>query len=93
VSTGSSLMPQKRNPDAMELVRGKTPVACMAPDGTAGTLKGLPMAYNRDLQTDKETLLPALPDRSVPARRGAGRASNADVRRRALRSRSRQGLP
>lgn len=60
VSTGSSLMPQKRNPDAMELVRGK----CARVQGgllaLLGTMKGLPLAYNRDLQTDKETLLPLL---------------------------------
>ncbi len=60
VSTGSSLMPQKRNPDAMELVRGKAARAHGALVALLGTVKGLPMAYNRDLQTDKETLLPAL---------------------------------
>ena len=60
VSTGSSLMPQKRNPDAMELVRGKCARAHGALMALLGTVKGLPMAYNRDLQTDKETLLPLL---------------------------------
>lgn len=60
VSTGSSLMPQKRNPDAMELVRGKAARAHGALQALLGSVKGLPLAYNRDLQTDKETLFPAL---------------------------------
>ncbi|MEO6597221.1 MAG: argininosuccinate lyase [Planctomycetota bacterium] len=60
VSTGSSLMPQKRNPDAMELVRGKTGRVQGALMALLATVKGLPMAYNRDLQTDKENLLPAM---------------------------------
>ncbi len=60
VSTGSSLMPQKRNPDAMELVRGKCSRAHGALQALLGSVKGLPMAYNRDLQTDKESLLPLL---------------------------------
>lgn len=60
VSTGSSLMPQKRNPDAMELVRGKAGAVQGALMALLTTVKGLPMAYNRDLQTDKETLLPAM---------------------------------
>jgi argininosuccinate lyase len=60
VSTGSSLMPQKRNPDAMELVRGKCSRAHGALLALLGSVKGLPLAYNRDLQTDKETLFPLL---------------------------------
>ncbi|MCU0865885.1 MAG: argininosuccinate lyase [Planctomycetes bacterium] len=60
VSTGSSLMPQKRNPDAMELVRGKCSRSHGALLALLGSLKGLPLAYNRDLQTDKETLFPTL---------------------------------
>ncbi|MCR9243583.1 MAG: argininosuccinate lyase [bacterium] len=60
VSTGSSLMPQKRNPDAMELVRGKAGQVQGALMALLTTIKGLPMAYNRDLQTDKEVALPAL---------------------------------
>ena len=60
VSTGSSLMPQKRNPDAMELVRGNAGQAIGALMGLLTTLKGLPMAYNRDLQEDKSALLPAV---------------------------------
>lgn len=60
VATGSSLMPQKRNPDAMELVRGKAGKVQGALMALLATVKSLPMAYNRDLQTDKETLFPAI---------------------------------
>lgn len=56
VSTGSSLMPQKRNPDAMELVRGKAGRVCGALQALLMTLKGLPLAYNKDMQEDKEAL-------------------------------------
>ena len=58
-STGSSIMPQKRNPDSMELVRGKS--ARVLGDLTAlwTLVKGLPLTYNRDLQEDKEPLFDA----------------------------------
>ncbi len=56
VSTGSSLMPQKRNPDALELVRGKTGRLVGNLTAMLTTLKGLPLAYDRDLQEDKEAL-------------------------------------
>jgi len=56
VSTGSSLMPQKRNPDALELVRGKTGRLVGNLAALLTMLKGLPLAYNRDLQEDKERL-------------------------------------
>jgi argininosuccinate lyase len=52
-TTGSSLMPQKRNPDVAELVRGKAGRVYGALVGLLVTLKGLPMSYNRDLQEDK----------------------------------------
>ncbi len=53
-STGSSIMPQKKNPDVAELARGKTGRLVGALTGLLTTLKGLPLAYNRDLQEDKE---------------------------------------
>jgi len=59
-STGSSIMPQKRNPDLMELVRGKTGRITGALVAVLTLLKGLPMAYNRDLQEDKEPLFDAV---------------------------------
>jgi argininosuccinate lyase len=58
-STGSSLMPQKKNPDAWELLRGKTGRITGALVGLLTTLKGLPSGYQRDLQEDKEPLFAA----------------------------------
>jgi argininosuccinate lyase len=60
VATGSSLMPQKRNPDAMELIRGQAGRVQGSLQALLATVKSLPMAYNRDLQEDKANLLPAL---------------------------------
>jgi argininosuccinate lyase len=54
--TGSSLMPQKKNPDALELLRGKAGRVIGNSTGFLCTLKGLPRAYNKDLQEDKEPL-------------------------------------
>ncbi|MEJ7698756.1 MAG: argininosuccinate lyase [Pyrinomonadaceae bacterium] len=56
VSTGSSLMPQKKNPDSMELVRGKSARVFGHLTTLLTLLKGLPMAYNKDLQEDKEAV-------------------------------------
>jgi argininosuccinate lyase len=53
VATGSSLMPQKKNPDPLELVRGKSGKAIGTLTGWLATLKGLPFGYNKDLQEDK----------------------------------------
>jgi argininosuccinate lyase len=58
-STGSSLMPQKKNPDAWELIRGKTGRIAGALVSLLTTLKGLPTSYQRDLQEDKEALFAA----------------------------------
>ncbi len=58
-STGSSLMPQKKNPDSMELIRGKTGRVAGDLTGLLMTLKGLPSTYNKDLQEDKEPLFDA----------------------------------
>ncbi|MDQ3294022.1 MAG: argininosuccinate lyase, partial [Actinomycetota bacterium] len=59
-STGSSMMPQKKNPDIAELVRGKAGRLIGDLTGLLATLKGLPLAYNRDLQEDKEPFFDAL---------------------------------
>jgi argininosuccinate lyase len=59
-STGSSIMPQKRNPDVAELVRGKAGRVFGHLIGLLTTLKGLPLAYNKDLQEDKEALFDAV---------------------------------
>jgi argininosuccinate lyase len=59
VATGSSLMPQKKNPDPLELVRGKTGRAIGRLTGWLTTMKGLPSGYNKDLQEDKEAVFDA----------------------------------
>jgi argininosuccinate lyase len=59
VATGSSLMPQKKNPDPLELVRGKSGKAVGTLTGWLTTLKGLPLGYNKDLQEDKATAFDA----------------------------------
>lgn len=60
VTSGSSLMPQKKNPDAMELIRGKSGRVFGSLAGMLMTLKALPLAYNKDMQEDKEGLFDAL---------------------------------
>jgi argininosuccinate lyase len=59
-STGSSMLPQKKNPDIAELARGRAGRVIGDLTGFLATLKGLPLAYNRDLQEDKEPLFDAL---------------------------------
>ncbi len=60
VTSGSSLMPQKKNPDACELLRGSAGRVLGRYAGFAATLKGLPTAYNKDLQEDKESVFDAV---------------------------------
>jgi argininosuccinate lyase len=64
-SSGSSIMPQKRNPDAAELVRGKTGRVVGALIGLLTVMKGLPLAYAKDMQEDKEGVFDALPTLSL----------------------------
>ena len=59
-STGSSIMPQKRNPDAAELVRGKTGRVVGSLIGLLTVMKGLPLAYSKDMQEDKEGAMDGL---------------------------------
>ena len=59
-STGSSIMPQKKNPDIAELVRGKTGRVYGALMSMLTTMKGLPLAYNKDMQEDKELVFDAI---------------------------------
>jgi argininosuccinate lyase len=58
-ATGSSMMPQKKNPDALELARGKSGRAIGRLTGWLATMKGLPSGYNKDLQEDKEAVFDA----------------------------------
>jgi argininosuccinate lyase len=60
VTSGSSLMPQKKNPDVLELIRGKSGKVFGALSGAMLTFKSLPLAYNKDMQEDKDYLFSAL---------------------------------
>jgi hypothetical protein len=71
-TTGSSIMPQKRNPDAAELVRAKTGRVIGALVGLLTVMKGLPLAYAKDMQEDKEA--------GVRRRRGLGAVARRDRR-------------
>jgi argininosuccinate lyase len=64
-TTGSSIMPQKRNPDAAELVRGKAGRIVGALTALLVVMKGLPLAYSKDMQEDKEQVFDALPSLSL----------------------------
>jgi argininosuccinate lyase len=68
-ATGSSMMPQKLNPDVAELARGKAGTAIGRLTGLLATVKGLPLAYNRDLQEDKQAVFGARADlgKTLPA--------------------------
>ena len=82
-STGSSIMPQKKNPDVAELARGKAGRLIGNLTGLLATLKGLPLAYNRDLQEDKEPVFDSV-DQLPAAAAGGGRAGrDADLPPRA----------
>ncbi|HSV31809.1 MAG TPA: argininosuccinate lyase [Atribacteraceae bacterium] len=89
-TTGSSIMPQKKNPDVAELIRGKAGEALGAWVSLAVTLKGLPLTYNRDLQQDKPPLLRIVPEVENLFRIAAGLIEhitpNADRIREALRT-------
>jgi argininosuccinate lyase len=82
-STGSSLMPQKRNPDMMELARGKAGRLTGELVGWLVAMKGLPSGYNKDLQEDKAALFAALDtlDALLPAVTGTIRELSLDVDR------------
>ncbi len=84
-STGSSIMPQKKNPDVAELARGKAGRLIGNVSGLLATLKGLPLAYNRDLQEDKEPLFDSLDQLEVllPAMAGMVASLRFDTARMA----------
>jgi len=80
-ATGSSIMPQKRNPDAAELVRGKAGRVFGDLQALLTMVKGLPLAYNRDLQEDRAALFDAVDTTTACARITAGVWSTLTVRR------------
>ena len=73
-STGSSLMPQKKNPDSLELIRGRAGTLLGKLTGMLAVMKGLPLAYNRDLQEDKAALFSGV-DTTLEALIIAGRVA------------------
>ncbi len=79
-STGSSIMPQKKNPDVAELIRGKTGRVYGSLLGLLTTIKGLPLAYNKDLQEDKEQLFDAVDTVSACLRMFTGMLATARFR-------------
>ncbi|TXN20541.1 MULTISPECIES: argininosuccinate lyase [Methylobacterium] len=89
-TTGSSIMPQKRNPDAAELVRAKSGRIIGALTGLMIVMKGLPLAYSKDMQEDKEGTFDALPALSLCLAAMAGMVRDlepvADVMKRAAGS-------
>jgi argininosuccinate lyase len=84
-ATGSSMLPQKKNPDVAELARGKTGRAIGNLTGLLATLKGLPLAYNRDLQEDKAPLFDSLDTCSLALRALTGLVATLDLDEDAMR--------
>ena len=84
-TTGSSIMPQKRNPDAAELVRGKTGRVLGALQGLLVVLKGLPLAYGKDMQEDKEGAFDALHTLSLCLAATAGMVRDMEPDRDVMR--------
>jgi argininosuccinate lyase len=83
-ATGSSIMPQKKNPDVPELIRGKTGRVAGHLMGLLMTLKGLPLAYNRDFQEDKEPLFDTMDTVRASVRLMAGLLESLEVRPEAM---------
>ncbi|KAF8470193.1 L-Aspartase-like protein [Kalaharituber pfeilii] len=85
-STGSSLMPQKKNPDSLELLRGKSGRVFGQMAGFMYTLKGLPLTYNKDLQEDKEPLFDCIRTVLDSIRIATGVLSTLNVHREKMRA-------
>jgi argininosuccinate lyase len=91
VATGSSLMPQKKNPDSMELVRGKAGRVFGHLSGLLAMLKGLPLAYNKDMQEDKEAIFDTADTVSASLEVSATVLRNTRVREELARERATRG--
>ena len=85
-SSGSSLMPQKKNPDAAELLRAKAPRVVGRLVGLHGVLHGLPLTYNKDLQEDKEPLFDAIDTLELCLRVAAAMLDSTSFRRERMAS-------
>ena len=90
-STGSSIMPQKRNPDAAELIRGKTGRISGAFVGLLMVMKALPLAYAKDMQEDKEPLFEALATLKLSLAAMAGMVEDLEPDRKAMRKAAARG--
>ena len=91
IATGSSLMPQKKNPDSMELVRGKAGRVFGDLMALLTTLKGLPLAYNKDMQEDKEVVFDAFDTVSASLRVTATVLRNINVNKERARAAASSG--
>ncbi|MEM9224636.1 MAG: argininosuccinate lyase [Pseudomonadota bacterium] len=85
-TTGSSIMPQKRNPDAAELVRAKAGRIVGALQTLLVVMKGVPLAYSKDMQEDKPPVFDALPALSLAIRASAGMVRDLTVNEGAMRA-------
>src|SRR5919107_4938363 len=83
-ASGSSILPQKKNPDAAELLRAKAPRIVGRLVGLHGALHGLPLTYNKDLQEDKEALFDAADTLALCLSAATGMLSNVEFRRERL---------
>jgi len=92
-TTGSSIMPQKRNPDAAELIRGKTGRVLGDFVALAAVVKGLVLAYGTDLQEDKERVFDAADTVEVSLAAMAGMIADATVNDTAMRAAAEAGFP
>lgn len=91
-STGSSIMPQKKNPDIAELLRGKTGRVYGALMSILTTMKGIPLAYNKDMQEDKELTFDAIDTVKGCLRLFAGMISTMEFCREAMESSAKNGF-
>jgi argininosuccinate lyase len=92
-TTGSSIMPQKRNPDAAELVRGKTGRILGAFTGLLTVMKGLPLAYAKDLQEDKEPVFAAADALELSLAAMAGMVADLTADTEAMKRAAAHGSP
>lgn len=92
VATGSSLMPQKKNPDSMELVRGKAGRVFGRTVSLLTMLKGLPLAYNKDMQEDKEAVFDAFDTTGACLEVAALVLRNVDIREERARAAASSGM-
>jgi len=92
VATGSSLMPQKKNPDSMELIRGKSGRVFGDLMTLLTVLKGLPLAYNKDMQEDKEAVFDAFDTTRVCLEVSGLVLRNVEVKEERMRNAASQGL-